>query len=488
MGRRPVIMAFAGLAAAWCGLVAVTGQAGAWVVPAARPAATAVSWRTAIEVPGSGALNAGGDADVASVSCKSAGNCAAGGSYEDGSAHSQAFVVSEKNGRWGQAIEVPGSGGLNAGGAASIDSVSCASAGNCAAGGEYKDASAHGQALVASENKGRWGKAIEVPGSGALNAGGGGDVLSVSCGSAGNCAAGGGYQDGSGHGQAFVVTERKGRWGKAIKVPGSGGLNAGGYASVYSVSCGSAGNCAAGGFYADGSGRGQAFVVSEKSGRWGKAIKVPGSGALNVGGSANVYSVSCGSAGNCAAGGYYKDGSGHGQAFVVSEKKGRWGRAIEVPGSGVLNAGGDASVNSVSCASAGNCSAGGAYPDSHGHYQAFVVSEKNGRWGKAIKVPGSGALNAGGYASVDSVSCASAGLCAAGGFYEDGSSNAQAFVASEKSRRWGKATEVPGSGALNAGESAAVDSVSCGSVRDCAAGGYYHDGSGHGHAFVVRRA
>jgi len=116
--------------------------------------------------------------------------------------------------------------------------------------------------------------------------------------------------------------------------------------------------------------------------------------------------VSCGSAGNCAAGGAYADGSGHEQAFVVGERNGTWGKAIEVPGSGALNAGGTAFVESLSCASAGNCAAGGAY----GRFQVFVASERNGRWGKAIRVPGLG-----GGAAVYSVSCGSAGNCAVGG-------------------------------------------------------------------------
>ena len=54
---------------------------------------------------------------------------------------------------------------------------------------------------------------------------------------------------------------------------------------------------------------------------------------------------------------------------------GTWGTAKEVPGTATLNAGGSAAVWSVSCASAGNCSAGGGYTDSSGHGQAFVVSE-----------------------------------------------------------------------------------------------------------------
>jgi hypothetical protein len=60
-------------------------------------------------------------------------------------------------------------------------------------------------------------------------------------------------------------------------------------------------------------------VVSETNGSWGKAVEVPGLGPLNKGGSAGVNSVSCRSAGRCAAGGLYTDGSGHFQAFVVSQ-------------------------------------------------------------------------------------------------------------------------------------------------------------------------
>ena len=173
-----------------------------------------------------------------------------------------------------------------------------------------------------------------------------------------------------------MASEVKGRWRAAIEVPGSGTLNAGGNAQVESVSCASAGNCAAGGLYSDRSRRGQAFVASEVNGMWRAAIELPGSGKLDAGGrAATLKSVSCASAGNCAAGGYYTDGSGHTQAFVASEVNGNWRAAIQVPGTGTLNAGGEAGVDSVSCASAGNCAAGGSYRDGSGHGQAFVVSQ-----------------------------------------------------------------------------------------------------------------
>src|SRR5215469_6088254 len=211
---------------------------------------------------------------------------------------------------------------------------------------------------------------------------------------------------------------RVGTWHTAIEVPGLGSLNKGagreGGAQVSSLSCGSPGNCAAGGFYRDRSGHGQAFVVSERNGVWGKAIEVPGLGALNRQ-NAQVNSVSCGSAGNCAAVGSYADSRGFGQAFLVGERNGVWGKAIKVPGLAALEQGvGGSGVNSVSCVSAGACAAGGSYSNADS-FQAFVVGERNGVWGKAIEVPGSGALNAGGGGPVlpvapgNSVSCASAG-------------------------------------------------------------------------------
>jgi hypothetical protein len=222
-----------------------------------------------------------------------------------------------------------------------------------------------------------------------------------------------------------------GTWHGAQKVPGLATLNTGGEAQVQSVSCASGGNCGAGGYYTDRSGHHQVFVDSEVNGTWRTAIKVPGTATLNTGGNANIFAVSCGSAGNCSAGGYYTDSSGHTQAFVVRQVNGTWRTAIEVPGTAALNQTGNAEVNSVSCASAGNCSAGGTYTDSSRNMQAFVVSEVNGTWHTALEVPGTATLNQGGNAFVQSVSCASAGNCSAGGGYTDSSGHRQAFVVKE---------------------------------------------------------
>ena len=419
------------------------------------------------------------------MSCGSAGNCSAAGFYKDASGNIQAFVVTQNKGTWRMAEEVPGSAVLNAGGHAEVYSVSCASAGNCSGGGYYHDIALSTQAFVVTEKNGTWGKAEEVPGSAALNAGGNALVNSVSCASAGNCGAGGYYVDGSSHMQAFVVSEKNGAWGNAATIPGLGALNAGGSAEVGSVSCASAGNCSAGGTYQDGSGSFQAFVAGQKNGTWSKAREVPGLGTLNVGGGALINAVSCGSAGNCSAGGLYKIAPHRYQAFVAVERNGLWGKAERVPGTGRLNAGRLAGMTSVSCATARGCSGGGLFTGRSGHEQAFVAAEQSGTWRTASEVPGSATLNAGGSAEIRSVSCAAAGTCGAGGDYLDGSGHFQGFVVSQTGGTWGKARTIPGLAALNAGGNASPVAVSCATAAHCSAGGYYRDGSGHPQAFVV---
>jgi hypothetical protein len=280
--------------------------------------------------------------------------------------------------------------------------------------------------------------AAQVPGLAALNTGQEAQVTLVSCTSAGNCAAGSEYLDNRGHARPFVVSERDGVWGTGLQVPGSASLNPHARAMVVSsVSCASAGNCAAGGWYTEGVDRDLVFVVTQRNGVWGTAMRAPGIASLDAG-NAFLSSVSCVSAGTCAAGGFYTDASRHSQPFVVDERKGVWGRVMPVPGSAAVNTGGYAGTNSVSCASAGACVAVGWSSGPRRH--AFVARERKGTWGKAIPVPGLAALNNGGGSYATSVSCASAGNCAAGGWYKYGarSGHWQAFVVGLVNGRWAK--------------------------------------------------
>ena len=453
------------------------GAAAAHTRPVARAhVLSGGTWGNARELPGLATLDAGQDAQVNALSCASAGNCAVGGYYTDSSGKLQAFIATKTNGTWGNAEEVPGTAALNLGGYAAVSSVSCASAGNCSAVGFYIDGSRITHVIVVDETNGTWGNAEEIPGSGALNLGGYAGVTSVSCASAGDCSADGFYTDGSQSLQAFVVNEKRGLWGNAEEVLGQSALGPGAPGNLSEVSCGSAGNCATGGVFYPASGQPQAIVVTEQHGTWGKAKEVPGSGALNQGGSAAVNSVSCASAGNCSAGGFYLDGSQHLQAFTVDETSGTWGTAQEVPGSAALNAGGSAEVESVSCASAGNCSAIGTYRDSTVSIQMFTVGETGGTWGNAAEIPGSAALSSNNVSAL-SVSCGSAGDCGATGFYLT-SGGDQAFVVSEAGGTWSNIEPVPGMTTLSPGGGTYGELVSCRSLGHCTAVGDYETTAG----------
>jgi hypothetical protein len=135
--------------------------------------------------------------------------------------------------------------------------------------------------------------------------------------------------------------------------------------------------------------------------------------------------VSCVSPGNCAA--------GVDRVFVAVERNGRWGKAIQLPG---LRALGDGGVSSVSCASAGRCAVGGWWfrPGRHQVLHAFVASQDAGRCGKASRVPGLASLDKGTsqpfvVVTFDpAVSCAPAGPCTVGGAYTDASNHAQGYI------------------------------------------------------------
>ena len=425
-------------------------------------------WGTFEEVSGLAAVNDAGEAVVNSLSCGSPGNCSAVGFYRS-SAGPQGFVVSQVDGVWETFEDVPGLVAANAGNAR-VTSVSCASPGNCSAVGTYKSGILY-QVFVVSQVDGVWDTFEDVPGLVAANTGGNVNVNSVSCGSVGNCSAGGYYYSTDFGTRAFVVSQVDGVWQTFEDVPGqvlSGSV-------VMSVSCASAGNCSAGGYHAADTGY-QAFVVSQVAGTWGTLEDVADLAAVNTGNYSQVNSVSCASAGNCSAGGSYISDTGP-QAFVVSQVDDVWQTFEDVPGLVAANTGGDSNVMSVSCASAGNCSAGGHYYTDSGQ-QAFVVSQVDGAWQTFEDVPGLVAVNPGGDSDVRSVSCASAGNCSAGGYYYLNDSGNQAFVVSQVDGVWQTFEDVPGLVAVNISGNARITSVSCATAGNCSAGGIYADANG----------
>ncbi len=406
-------------------------------------------------------LNLGDNAHVLSTSCVSSSFCVAGGTYTNGSG-AQAFVSIYDGSSW---TDQPVGAALNVGGLAQVNSVSCVSTTFCVAGGQYTDASGGYQAFVSRFNGSSWSD-LEVAAT--LNLGSSAQVTSLSCVSSTFCVAGGQYTDASGGYQAFVSRFNGSSWSD-LEVAAT--LNLGHGAATNAVSCVSPTFCVAGGEYSDASGGYQAFVSRFNGSSWSD-LEI--GAALNGGGLAQVNSLSCVSSTFCVAGGQYTDASGMSQAFVSVYDGSTWSD-LEI--GATLNAGNDARVHAVSCVASTFCVAGGQYTDASGMSQAFVSVYDGSTWADQTLAS---ALNLGGAAQTNTVSCVSSSYCVAGGDYTD-ATGIRALVSVYDGSTWADQTLAS---ALNLGGDAAVHSVICVPSGFCVAGGTYTDAANHAQAFV----
>jgi hypothetical protein len=314
---------------------------------------------------------------------------------------------------------------------------------------------------------GGWAKAVTVAGI----AKSGGETSVISCASPGNCVAAGEFSAKSGI-KVFVLSQVRGTWGKPRVLPGTAPTSKTGGAAA-GIACPSAGRCVVVGSYTDAARHNQAFISSQVGGTWRQLSWVPGLAKLDRGHNAGLNYLSCPSAGNCSAEGAYTDAGGNGDPFVVTQVHGTWGQATPVPPATGLPgqvAGHVPTLGPISCASPGNCSAAGGYEVSGG-FQAYVDNEVHGVW-TAAAVPGLAALNIGLGAGINAISCSSPGNCGAGGAYTEADGAMDSFVVNETHGAWGTATEVktkiPG---FNADDGDWITAMSCPSAGNCTAGG-----------------
>jgi Bacterial Ig-like domain (group 3) len=540
-------MVFAGLVTA--GLVVGVGGVpvlAAQAAPAATaPAATAPVhgvWLPARELPGTSV--ASGIASVDAVACAPGAECVTADDTMSNTGASSDFLLSEKSGSWGKAQQIPGLAALaGSGGFAQISSVACPASGYCVAVGSYGNTASH--AFVAWETRGAWGNAAQIPGLAALDTGGLGSANLVSCPSVGNCTVAGDYGTGSAANPVlheFVASEANGAWRGALPVPGLDALAdvaGGNEATVTSLSCASAGNCALGGEYlsalsspaagpvglgdvrrelasarsltrsgqsarlaqfghsarlalarplasapqATGQDAVEPFVASEVNGTWSNAT-APAIPGLTGSGQSFVTSVQCPAAGHCvAAGAYYvSDTSNAGGAFYVTQSGTGW----SAPTTNSIFA-----AAALACSSAGNCTAAGS--DVRG--VATVQREVNGAWGAASELPGASGLAYQGkkavLSEVEDLACPSAGNCSAVGLYATGTAAnptaLESFVASQVNGAWSAAQVPPGLASLSTGGFTFASGLACASAANCLTGGEYAAAGAHGGigAFVL---
>jgi hypothetical protein len=429
---------------------------------------------------------------IGSISCPSAGNCSAVGFYIDGAGNTEGVLLTETAGTWAPGVEaVLPANAATTGQDVFVGSVSCPSAGECTAVGSYVDASGNTEGLLLTETAGRWSTGVEatLPANAAPQQRA--EIRDVSCASAGNCTAVGSFFTGPGISQGLLLTETAGAWTRGVEATLPPDATTNQLVALESVSCASAGNCTAVGTYSAGSG-GQGLLLTETAGSWarGSEAVLPADAATTYQ-NAGLSSVSCSSPGNCTAVGWfdwdrYGGSQLGGKGLLVTETAGGWSAGVEAalpPNAAMtdpLN-----NLTSVSCPSAGNCTAVGTYYDSLGP-QGFLLTETAGSWSTGVEAlpesatPLNPALAVG--VGLNSVSCPSIGDCSAVGSYLDNSGNLVGLLLTETAGRW--ATGVEASLPANARRPnpfAALYSASCPATGSCSGAGFYADNSsGHG--------
>jgi hypothetical protein len=349
------------------------------------------------------------DNEPTAVSCASAGNCTAIGYYTSfGSIveRRQGLLLTETNGSWGRGVRAPLPSDAYRGNVY-LNSVSCSTAGNCTAVGSYDTSGEDHPGVLLTQTNGEWEPAVRAPLPARIGPRNGSvNLQAVSCSSPGNCTAVGTYRRGAHTAAAVLLTETDGTWATGIPAPlpaNSATRQVTLATRVYlnSVSCSAPGDCTAVGDYVARGGHQEGLLLTQADGSWtvAQALLPAGAWRASLGPGVTLKSVSCASAGNCTAVGSYFKGRGGRDAvsLLLTQIDGRWakGVAARLPAGAAHLAAFEASgpdyaqagLASVSCASAGNCTAVGQHPhNTSGDYWGLRVTQSNGKWGRGVWV------------------------------------------------------------------------------------------------------
>jgi hypothetical protein len=360
--------------------------------------------------------------------------------------------------------------------------TACTGAGNCVAGGDYQDGSKPVEPVVARQSHGRWlrGTRLSLPSNAARQPYS--EVNGIACMSAGNCVAVGDYEYGRVNSlQAFIATESHGVWRRAFAPRLPGNSSAPASAQLGAVACTHSGFCEAVGSYQDSSGNDQMMALAKPAdGGWRPATEVasPASAAANP--DAFVTGIACTAPGSCVAVGNYSVSSSRFAAMGAIEARGTWHRAsgIAAPRGAIPST--FTAISSISCPAAGPCLGVGEYAVSATQSRAMSVTEAHGRFSAATEitaVPRGSSLHPSTY--LLGVSCASPRTCLAvgGGRTRAGSSAGMYMIRSHGRWRAAFLPPPPRAGTGDRGLSA-LYAVSCEGRDRCTAVGYFHDRTG----------
>jgi len=445
-----------------------------------------------------GVRSASPSAHFNSVSCASPGHCTAVGRFKNTSDRDEAFTMSLANGVWSFARPSEFSSGVRSAIADdSLDSVSCATPGNCTAVGYFKNSSDENEAFTMTSTNGVWELAQPAAfANGIQNASPSAYFNSVSCASPGNCTAVGEFMSSLPGISAFTATMTtettpvpSNGWDVARPAEFPNGIFGYSEITVSSVSCATPGNCTVVGFFQHLTDGVQAFTMTSTDGVW--AFARPAlfpNGVQYAQPYGQLYSVSCATPGNCTAVGSFKNFSGDNEAFTMTSTNGVWGLAQPAAfANGVQNASPSARFTSVSCATPGNCTAVGWFENLSDDEEAFTMTSTNGVWALAQPAAfANGVQNASPRARFTSVSCATPGNCTTVGLFKNNEGSRDAITMTSTDGVWAFARPaVFPNGIQPISSLAQFDSVSCATPDNCTAAGRFNNISDRDEAFTM---
>ena len=331
------------------------------------------SWTAAqAPVPGNAVLpepviNLGGVSCPTVSWCVAVGEYSAAGSGASSSGQVLGLLLTYSGGTW-TAAQAPLPAEAAGTSAVTMTGVSCASVSSCVAVGYYSGISDAPETagLLLTDSGGTWTAATAPVPADALTAPStaedaipGAELTGVSCVSASSCVAVGGYVNTSGYYGGTVLTDAAGTWTvtaapvPADAKPASPGTNSG--ENLNGVSCPSASRCVAAGFYLP-SGQGdQGLLLTDSGGTWTAAQAPPIAGQKN---GALLQGVSCSSADDCLAVGWFEDSDTLMEGDLLTDAGGSW-TAAQAPAPAGLTPTPTVGLFGVSCASAASCVASG---------------------------------------------------------------------------------------------------------------------------------
>ena len=476
--KRTTVVALDGVLALGAGALG-----GLFATGTATAAAPTPGW-TGTQAPlpsGPDAPGTNPESDISSDSCVSAAFCAAVGDYQTSAHNSLPLLDTYAGGTW-SSIEGPLPSDAGTDPDASLFGVSCPRVGFCVAVGEYENTTTfldHG--LIETLSGGVWSD-METPlPSGAGTGSDAGAWLSaVSCQTDTDCVAGGLFKNGSGRDVGLIDTLTGDTWSaQAAPQPADAAANQDVW--VKDVSCPSSGACAAGGYYENGDDRVQALLFSQApDGAWtDQATSLPSGAATGTAESSEADAVSCATT-SCEAVGQYEDTSGRGHGLLESLADGVWtAQAAPEPGNAGSGADQGADLYGVSCAFDG-CVAVGEYEDLAGGIRALVDTVTAGAVTAAEgPQPSGAAAGSAVHGALNGVSCLSVADCTAAGFYvTTASSNDVALIDSNLGGAWSNAVApLPSTAATGSTAESGFQAVDCTSRGTCIAGGDFADTS-----------